>query len=58
MQIESSVLETLRSANEDDVITALAGASFGGWPQDEADLLELFNLVIELKVAETVATNG
>jgi len=35
-------------ATEDDVVRALAGAPFQGWPQDEAELLQLFNTMLKV----------
>lgn len=45
-------LERLRMASEDDVEQALKDASFGSWPQDEAELLEFFNLMIDVVLGE------
>lgn len=45
-------VQDLRAATEDDVIAALEGASFGNWPQDEADLLEFFNRLLDVKLGE------
>lgn len=44
-------IETLLSSTEEDVATALKAASFGNWPQDEADLLEFFILMIDTKLS-------
>lgn len=44
-------IETLLSANLEDVARALEVASFGNWPQDEEDLLEFFILMIDTKLA-------
>ncbi len=38
---------TLREPTLDDVTRALAVAPFGGWPQDEDELLVLFNILLE-----------
>lgn len=46
-------LERLRMATEDDVQRALEGASFGAWPQDEAALLEFFNLMLDTVAGQT-----
>lgn len=43
-------IETLLSATEEDVGEALKAGSFGNWPQDEADLLEFFILMIDTKL--------
>lgn len=45
-------VETLRAATEDDVIAALEGASFGAWPEDEAGLLEFFNLMLDTMLGQ------
>lgn len=46
-------IESLLDATEDDVIEALRVASFGNWPQDEADLLEFFILMIDTRLGGT-----
>lgn len=46
-------IRELRAATEDDVIAALEGASFANWPQDEAELLEFFNRMIDVRLGET-----
>jgi hypothetical protein len=46
-------IETLLSATLEDVALALNACSFGNWPQDEADLLEFFMLMIDTKLAGT-----
>lgn len=38
---------TLREPTVDDVTRALAAAPFGGWPQDEDDLLGFFKIMLE-----------
>lgn len=47
-----TLVQNLRAATENDVIAALRGASFGNWPQDEADLLELFNRMLDVKLGK------
>lgn len=46
--------ETLRAATEDDVTAALEDASFGAWPQDEAGLLEFWNLMLDRMLGQGV----
>lgn len=48
--------ETLRAVTEDDVIAALEDASFGAWPQDEAGLLEFWNLMVDRVLGEGAAS--
>lgn len=45
-----TALHTLLSATEQDVAVALKSASFRNWPQDDADLLEFFILMIDIKL--------
>lgn len=42
----------LRSAERTDVERALRNTSFAGWPQDEGDLLELFNATLSLLIVD------
>lgn len=43
-------IQTLRQSTEDDVIAALKNMAFDNWPQDEAELLEFFNRMLDLKL--------
>ena len=45
-------VRALLNATEDDVRIALKSGSFGNWPQDEADLLEFFILMIDTKLGQ------
>lgn len=40
----------LRSTTEEDIARALASLSPASWPQDEKDLLVLFNRLLDLKI--------
>lgn len=51
-KIAGTDIERLRQADEEDVIAALQGADFGKWPEDEAGLLEFFNLMIDTILGE------
>lgn len=42
--------DALRAATENDVALALEASSFGHWPQDEAELLEVFIRMIDAKL--------
>lgn len=44
-------LPVLHYPTEDDVRRALAESPKNGWPQDEADLLEVFNRMWEQMIA-------
>ncbi|TCM21461.1 hypothetical protein EDF56_101125 [Novosphingobium sp. PhB165] len=46
-------IERLRMASEDDVERALKDASFVSWPNDEAALLEFFNLMLDTMLGQT-----
>jgi hypothetical protein len=45
-------IQTLRQSTEDDVIAALEKMTFDNWPQDEADLLEFFNRMLDVRLGE------
>jgi hypothetical protein len=47
-----SAVQSLHAATEDDVLAALGHASFDAWPQDEAELLEFFMLMLDQKLGQ------
>lgn len=51
-------IEPLLGAAQEDVALALKQASFGNWPQDDADLLEFFILMIGCRLGGTVLTRS
>lgn len=48
-------IQTLRQSTEDDVIAALKNMAFDNWPQDEAELLEFFNRMLDVRLGQGAA---
>jgi hypothetical protein len=48
---------TLREPTPQDVTRALAAAPFGGWPQDDDDLLGFFRLMLEALLVDGCKTS-
>ncbi|GLK44991.1 MULTISPECIES: hypothetical protein [Novosphingobium] len=48
----------LRGTTENDIEMALASGPVGRWPQDEGELLALFNLILDWKIGVIDADAG